>query len=181
MPATAVKRRASHLATRVLRIAVMTRSSSAQATAVAQTTPKRAWEISGPLDPTKYYPKFGPLPAVVGVRDQTGPWDTVGQSRTLVLSDGSSVVETITDADSPTFFAYELSNFTKLFGKLVAGARAEWRFERIDTGTSIRWTYTFHAKRGRGWIVAAIVRLFWARYMNRVLPPIARAVESASG
>ena len=106
----------------------MTRSSSAQATAVAQTTPKRAWEISGPLDPTKYYPKFGPLPAVVGVRDQTGTWDTVGQSRTLLLSDGSSVVETITDADSPTYFAYELSNFTGLFGRLVAGARAEWSF-----------------------------------------------------
>ncbi|MFM9876745.1 MAG: SRPBCC family protein [Rhodoglobus sp.] len=156
----------------------MTSSSSARADATAQTTPKRAWEVSGPLDPTLYYPKFGPLPAVVGVRDQTGPWDTVGQSRTLLLSDGSSVVETITDADSPTFFAYELSNFTKLFGGLVSGARAEWRFERNDGGTSIRWTYTFHAKAGRGLIVAAIVRLFWARYMTRVLPPIAAAVEA---
>jgi len=155
----------------------MTRSSSAQAIAIAQTTPKRAWEVSGPLDPTTFYPKFGPLPAVVGVRDQSGSWDTVGRSRTLLLSDGSSVVETITDADSPTYFAYELSDFTKLFGRLVAGARAEWRFERIDTGTSIRWTYTFRAKPGRGWIVALIVRLFWDRYMSRVLPPIAAAVE----
>lgn len=157
----------------------MTRSSSAQAIAIAQTTPKSAWEISGPLDPTAFYPKFGPLPAVVGVRDQTGSWDTVGRSRTLLLSDGSSVVETITDADSPTYFAYELSRFTKLFGRLVAGARAEWRFERMDSGTSIRWTYTFRAKPGRGWIVALIVRLFWERYMTRVLPPIAAAVEGA--
>ena len=115
----------------------MTRSSSAQAIAIAQTTPKRAWDVSGLLDPTTFYPKFGPLPAVVGVRDQTGSWDTVGRSRTLLLSDGSSVVETITDADSPTYFAYELSDFTKLFGRLVAGARAEWRFERRDMGTSI--------------------------------------------
>jgi hypothetical protein len=157
----------------------MTTSSSATAVAVAHTAPQRAWTLSGPLDPALYYPKSGPLPGVVRVTNQTGPWDTIGQTRTLNLSDGSSVVETITDADSPEFFAYNLSDFTKLFGGLVSGARAEWRFEPEGTGTSIRWTYTFHGKPGRGWIVAIIVRLFWAGYMARVLPPIAEAVESA--
>lgn len=164
----------------VLRIALMTRFTSAVADAIAQSTPKRAWEITGPVDPSQFYPKFGPLPAVTEVRDQSGVWSTVGQTRTLMLSDGGSVVETITDAQSPTYFAYELSHFQKLFGKLVSGARAEWRFERVEAGTSIRWSYEFHPLPGRGWIVGLIVRLFWAPYMKRVLPPIVAEVERAA-
>ena len=155
----------------------MSKFTSAAADAVVHATPKRAWEIVGPIDATRFYPKFGPLPAVVDVRDQVGAWDAVGQTRTLVLSDGGSVVETITDAASPTFFAYELSDFQKLFGRLVAGARAEWRFERVESGTSIRWSYEFFALPGRGWIVGLIVRMFWARYMKRVLSPIAAEVD----
>ncbi|MEP6482465.1 MAG: SRPBCC family protein [Rhodoglobus sp.] len=150
---------------------------SASASGVAQATPKEAFEISGPVDPTKFYPKFGPLPAVVGVRDQSGSWDTVGRTRALLLSDGGTVIETITDVDSPTYFAYELSKFTKLFGKLVGGARAEWRFERVSGGTRITWTYTFHPLPRAGVIVGAIVTLFWAPYMKRVLPPIVAEVE----
>ena len=147
---------------------------------MAQSTPKQAWEISGPVDPTKFYPKFGPLPAVVAVRDQSGTWDTVGRSRRLMLSDGGSVIETITDADSPGYFAYELTTFTKLFGVLVSGARAEWRFERIPEGTRIRWTYTFHGLPGRAWIVKLIVKAWWAPYMRTVLPRIAREIDRAA-
>ena len=150
---------------------------SATAVAMAAATPKEAYEISGPLDPTRFYPKSGALPAVVEVRDQTGTWDTVGRTRELSLSDGGHVIETITDADSPTYFAYELSDFQKLFGALVTGARAEWRFDREAEGTSISWTYTFFGRPGRGWIVSIIVRLLWGPYMHRVLPPIANEVS----
>ena len=144
---------------------------------MADATPKQAYDISGPLDPTRFYPKSGALPAVIEVRDQSGSWDTVARTRMLMLSDGGHVIETITDTDSPTYFAYELSDFQKLFGVLVTGARAEWRFEREAGGTSIRWTYTFFGKPGRGWIVAAIVKFLWGPYMGRVLPPIAREVS----
>ena len=50
---------------------------------MADATPKQAYDISGPLDPTAFYPRSGALPAVVEVRGQTGPWDTVGQARML--------------------------------------------------------------------------------------------------
>lgn len=149
---------------------------SATSVSVALATPKQAYEISGPLNPVTFYPRSGLLPAVVEVRDQSGTWDTTGRTRMLVLSDGGHVVETITDTDSPTYFAYELSDFQKLFGVLVSGARAQWRFERIESGTQISWTYTFFAKRGWAWAVSLIVKLLWAPYMNKVLPPIAAEV-----
>lgn len=153
---------------------------SASASGVAQTTPKQAFEISGPVDPTMFYPRYGPLPAVVAVAEQSGSWDAVGRTRKLLLSDGGHVIETITDVASPTFFAYELSDFQKLFGKLVKGARAEWRYERVAGGTQITWKYTFFPLPGAGLIVGAIVKLFWHPYMTKVLPPIVREVERLS-
>lgn len=156
----------------------MTTFTSAHAAATTQATPKVAWDALTQLDPPVFYPKAGPLPAVTAVRDQTGDWRSVGQTRTLLLSDGGSVVETVTDTDTPVLFAYELTEFQKLFGMLVSSARAEWHFGRGETGTSIRWTYEFNAKRGRGWIVGLIVKLFWAPYMRRVLPPIAAHIEA---
>ncbi len=153
---------------------------SAAVDGVARVGLARAYELTNTADPTAHYPKFGPLPAVTAVADQSGPWDTVGRTRMLRLSDGGHVIETITDADHPTFFAYELSDFQKLFGRLVEGARAEWHFTSVQAGTRIRWSYEFRPKRGAGLVVAAIVRLFWAPYMRRVLPGVIRAVEAAA-
>jgi hypothetical protein len=116
----------------------------------------------------------------VGVTDQSGSWDTVGRTRRLELSDGGHVIETITDTENPGLFGYELSDFQKLFGALVTGARSEWRFTAVDGGTRIQWTYTFFGKPGRGWIVGIIVSTLWGPYMRRVLPPIAREIERLS-
>lgn len=155
----------------------MPKSRGATADAVVRVGIADTYSIANTIDPTTVYPKFGPLPAVVEVRDQSGGWDTVGRTRQLMLSDGGSVIERITDAASPTFFAYELSDFQKLFGRLVSGARAEWTFAEVDGGTRIHWTYAFHPLPGAGLIVGAIVGLFWARYMRRVLPNIVAEVE----
>lgn len=145
-------------------------ASTARAEGFAPAPPDRTFAIVTPSDPSSFFPKFGPLPAVVAVRNQTGAWDAVGQSRTLELSDGSTVVERLTVVDSPRRFAYRLSDFTGMFGSLVAFAEAEWDFDASIEGTRIRWTYAFHAQPKRGWVVRLIVRLFWARYMKRVLP-----------
>lgn len=113
------------------------------------------------------------LPGVVEVRDQTGAWDAVGQTRILVLSDGGTVTETLRVA-TPPLFAYDLSAFTGFFGRLVASGRSEWRVDEHPEGSTIEWTYTFTAKAGWGLAVVAIMRLAWAPYMRRVLPAIAR-------
>jgi len=113
----------------------------------------------------------------VQVENQTGAWDGVGQTRVLRLSDGSSVRETTTDVVRPDFFAYELTEFTKAFGPIIHHARAEWRFEAVESGTLITWTYTFFGKPGRGWIVSLIVNLIWAAYMRQVMPGLVAEVQ----
>jgi hypothetical protein len=152
-------------------------SASASAELVAKATVQQTWDIAQPLTPAGFYPKSGLLPAVLEVRDQTGAWDAPGQTRQLMLSDGGSVVEHIRTVESPSFFAYELTDFQKLFGRIVKYARSEWRFTEVAEGTHIQWTYTFFALPGMRWVLAAIVGLLWRPYMAKVLPGIVAEVE----
>ena len=145
-------------------------ASSAQAEGFAPAKPDRTFAIMTPSDPSRFYPKFGPIPAIVRVEDQTGAWDGVGQSRKLILSDGGTLIERLEVVDAPRRFTYRLTNFTGFFGTLVAFAEAEWDFDASIEGTRVRWTYTYHAQPKRGWIVRLVVVLFWGRYMKRVLP-----------
>jgi hypothetical protein len=152
-----------------------TASATVELTAAAASG-MRSWNTALQTPPTVFYPSFGPLPAVVGVRDQPATWDVVGYSRTLDLSDGGSVVETITHSEPGSFFAYDLSGFRGLFGTLVAGARAEWSFDAQGSSCRIRWTYAFRPLPGRGWVVRAVVAALWRPYMRRVLPVIVEAI-----
>jgi hypothetical protein len=145
---------------------------SASATAHVDAPPHEVFPRLTQHDATRFYPRSGVLPAVVAVRDQTGGWDAAGQTRTLVLSDGGTVRETLRVVTEP-LFAYDLSDFTGVFGVLVAGARSEWRVVAEGEGSSIAWTYAFTSKPGWGLVLAAIVSLAWAPYMRKVLPPIA--------
>jgi hypothetical protein len=156
------------------------RGHGATVQAIAPATPARTFTILTPSDPARFYPRFRVIPAVVSVTDQSGTWDAVGQTRTLHLSDGSTVVETTTDVHRPDFFAYELTDFTKTFGPLVDHARAEWHFDPVEGGTRITWTYTFFGRPGRGWIVGLIIRLAWAAYMRRVIVGLVDEVRRAA-
>lgn len=147
-------------------------ASTAKAEGFAPAKPDRTFAIVTVADPTRFYPKFGPIPAIVKVADQTGAWDAVGQSRSVTLSGGGTFVERLKVVDAPRRFAYQLTDFTGFFGNLVAFADAEWDFDASVEGTRIRWTYTYHAQPKRGWIVRVIVKLYFGRYMNKVLPQL---------
>ncbi|MES1212791.1 MAG: SRPBCC family protein [Leifsonia sp.] len=163
----------------------MTNGHGATVQGIASADPARTFDILTPSDPVRFYPRFRVIPAVTSVTDQTGAWDAVGQTRTLHLSDGSSVVETTTEVQRPGLFAYRLTDFTKVFGPLVDHALAEWRFDPDTAGTRITWTYTFFGRTGRGWIVGLIVRLAWAAYMRKVLvglvDEVRRVTEAGPG
>ncbi|WP_147430184.1 SRPBCC family protein [Frondihabitans australicus] len=148
-----------------------------------------AWRVGTPLTPVGFYPAYGPIPATVEVRDQTGGWDSPGQTRQLMLSDGGWVIEhlaRIEPARGPRNtgrFEYDLTDFQRVFGRLVSGAHASWEYSATNTGTHIRWTYSFTALPNPAAAVAltAIVRLAWAPYMRRVvLPRILRHLDEVA-
>ena len=144
---------------------------------IASTPLEWTWDVLTPIDPARFYPRFGPLPATIKVTHQSGPWNTIGQTRRLELSDGGHVIETITDVEPHSFFAYELTDFQKIFSRLVDHARAEWTFTAVPEGTLVHWTYTFFARKRWGWLVALIVRIWWEPYMRSVLPELVHEAE----
>ena len=159
-----------------------TRGSTAIAELTASASRTQTWNTATPLTPVGYYPKSGFLPGVIEVRNQTGNWDQPGQTRQLLLSDGGWVVEHTMNVEPYGFFAYNLTDFQKIFGKLVDHARAEWTFTEVAGGTTIHWSYTFFPlNAGAKPVLALIIKLLWGPYMKKVLPKIVAEVERQAG
>ncbi len=143
----------------------------------ARASPAHTFETIVPIDLTQIFKGFGPLPAVVGNREQTGAWDHVGATRVVELSDGSEAPERITDYAAPHHFAYRVGPFSGALRRVVVSADGAWWFSDAgDRGTHVRWSYTFRL-RGRAAPVASIVIVpLWRAYAKRVL---ALAIEAA--
>ena len=111
--------------------------------------------------------RWGPIPAVVGTRDLTGPWDTPGSERTVVLDDGSTARERVLVWERPMRFEYRVDRLTNPLGRLVDHAIGSWEFSETGNGSSaFRWTYTFHTRRlPAALALGVVVRTAWARYM----------------
>ena len=136
-----------------------------------------------PVDLSSIFTGYGPLPRVTETRDQTGPWDAAGRTRTVVFSDGSSAQETLTQYEYPDRFAYRITEFTGALRFLASEARGEWWFASTPDhdATSVLWRYEFVS---RFKVLTPLVRLFtrslWRGYMGRALRLSKTQVEKKS-
>jgi hypothetical protein len=131
---------------------------------------ERTFDVIVPILLSDIFTGYGPLPAVVGTRDQSGAWDHVGATRTVELADGSEAREEITSYDRGSHFGYRVSAFTGPAHFLVAHADGAWWFTDAEGGgTHIRWTYTFQPRPARGTIVGVTLGPLWSRYASRAL------------
>ncbi len=108
----------------------------------------------------------GPLPAVTAVRQQTGDWDAVGQTRTIVLSDQSTAFETLDNYQFPHTFGYTVTNYTSVLRLLVTKGVATWQCTSTPDGTLITWQYAYHTRSVLAVpVVWLLMVLFWKKYM----------------
>lgn len=119
------------------------------------------------------------ISGVVKTSGTTGPWDKPGSYRTIHLTDGNTVREEVTAADSPDYFAYRLSEFTNpVVRRLVKGARGQWWFTDEGAGTKAKWTYTVDSTSGvTGFVLVPIVKVLWRRYMKTALGAVKARAE----
>jgi hypothetical protein len=131
----------------------------------------RLFDYFIPIELPEIFQGYGLLPAVVAVYGQTGDWDIPGHARTVHLSDGSTIYETITICNRPDLFSYKLSKFTGIFGFLVAEAISIWKFNRVNNElTEIVWEYSFYAKGiYTRLILKPILKLLFQRYMQQIV------------
>ncbi len=138
-----------------------------------------------PIDLTSIFTGYGLLPAVISIEAQTGNWDAIGQTKTVNLSDGSSVKERLTQYQKPDYFSYVVSDFSGILGLLITSAVGEWWFESSDlspNSTLIRWSYTFIPKSLIAIPILWIVNKFlWAGYMQSVISNIQIQLDRTAG
>jgi hypothetical protein len=126
--------------------------------------------------------RWGPIPGVTGTSGLTGPWDTPGSERLVLLQGGSAARERVLSWERPRRFEYRVDRFSNPLGRLVDHALGTWEFSATERGSRFRWTYSFHA---RGSLSAAFMKLLtataWARYMDQCADLCVELARGARG
>jgi hypothetical protein len=131
--------------------------------------PHRAFELALPISLTAICSRrYALLPPVKEVRGQDGVWGQVGQTRTIVTSDGGTMHELLTEVDVPHSFSYLLSEISGPMRPLVSTIDGRWEFSAQGTGTLVTWRWTLHPK-GLGAGVLRPIASMWRGYARQVL------------
>jgi hypothetical protein len=152
---------------------------AATASIAVNAPPAKTLAAALALDPAKIVRPRGLVPGVKAVAGQIGAWSAPGQARTLTLSDGATIEETLT-ALEPCGYRYRIANFTGLFSRLVRHANARFEIVPRGAGSVLSWTYEFQP---RGAISAAILSFLvdsqWNAFMDAALLRLKDDAEQA--
>ena len=133
-------------------------------------TPEAAFTGTVPMPlPTLFQHWYGPIPPIKAVVDQTGDWDAVGKTRTVVLTGGGSMREQLTSYDPPRSFGYTLSDVKGPMAPLVARVEGLWSFAPAGTGTRGTWQWTIHPRSGFSAPVLPVFGRLWLGYARQSL------------
>ena len=119
--------------------------------------------------PELFCRRYGPLPPIRAVTGFTEPWSTVGQTRTIHLADGGTMLEELTAVDRPGVFGYRISEIAGAMKPLIGGIDGAWSFEAVGTGTRITWSWEVEpASAVSGRLMPVFGRL-WSGYARQAL------------
>lgn len=113
--------------------------------------------------------RYAAFPAVREVVDQPDEWGTVGQTRTIVLTDGGSLRETLTSVERPHGFAYVLDDLHGTLRPFVSSIEGAWSVTPHGTGTQIGWAWTLHPTAPPARLTMNVVGKMWKGYADRAL------------
>lgn len=125
----------------------------------------------------EFFRGFGPIPGVR--RIHADPTPTVGSTRTLENSDGTTLRERVTALDSPHHHAYTLDGLRPPLSWLARTGHAEWSFLAEGNGTRVTWHYSFDLTGWPVWPLAApLLHVFMRAAMRRCLAAMARSLDT---
>ncbi len=119
--------------------------------------------------PTLFRRWYGPIPPISRVSNQTGGWDAVGQTRTVILTGGGSLREELTRLDPPHAFGYVLSDITGPMAPLVGKVDGEWVFAPARGGTTVTWRWTIHPRSALTAPALPVFGWLWRGYARQSL------------
>jgi hypothetical protein len=145
---------------------------------VVDATPDAAFDgvLASPL-PELFSERSGPIPPVRECTGQEGAWGTIGQTRTVVLGDGNSNLETLVALDRPGSYRYRLTDFTGPMKALVRSVDGEFAFAAEGSGTRVTWSWKMHAANPVSRLLLPGMGFFWKRYAAAMWPRYAALVS----
>ena len=121
----------------------------------------------------------GPIPPVREVRDGGGPFGEAGHSRTLVLADGNSMLETLTEVSRPRVLGYRLTEFTGPLKPLAERVDGTWSVDPAGTGCRVTLSWRLQPRGRVGALGLSVFARFWPGYARKALSELERlALES---
>ncbi|OBF59494.1 hypothetical protein A5756_05885 [Mycobacterium sp. 852002-53434_SCH5985345] len=145
---------------------------------VVSVAPDAAFHGTLPIPlPEIFGRRYGPIPPIKEVRDQTGAWDAAGQSRTIILAGGGRAREDLTSVDPPRSFGYRLTQIHGPMALLVGSVTGEWIFTPADGGTEITWRWAIYPKSVLSVPGLPLFGMLWKRYARQVLGDLAEVLS----
>lgn len=114
--------------------------------------------------------RSGLIPPVRSCEGQGGAWGTVGQTRTVVLADGSRNLETLVAADRPGDYRYSLTAFTGPMKLLVRRVEGRFSFVPEGDGTRVTWSWTLHPTNPLARLALPLVGASWRTMAGTMWP-----------
>lgn len=130
------------------------------------------------------YPKFllplFPLAGIDSAELQSADEPAAGVLRTVRLTDGTVIEETIDEHEFPSLHAYSWGSGLKPpLSLIVNNAAARWTFEDTEGGTQVNWSYEFTLTSQLTWLVAKPVFLRFQVWMRRGLERAGSILEAS--
>ena len=137
---------------------------------VVPVTAEVAFDGTVPVElPTLFRRWYGPIPPIKAVRGQTGEWDEVGKTRTVVLRAAGSMREELTSLDRPDSFGYTLTEITGALAPVIDRVEGLWSFEAASAGTQITWQWTVHPRSAAAAMLMPVFGRLWKGYARQSL------------
>ena len=125
--------------------------------------------------------RVGLVPAITGTTGPDEPWGTVGQTRTITMSDGTRTLETLVAADRPTDYRYRISDVRGLMMKpLVAGIDGRFAFAPTDGGTRVTWSWDMRATNAATRLLLPALGPFWHRWARHMFARLADRLATSA-
>jgi hypothetical protein len=131
--------------------------------------------LSLPL-PQLYRRRYGPLPPIVKVHDQQGPWDAPGQTRVIVTADRGSMREEMLSIDRPHQFSNRLTVLAGPFKPVVATLEESWIFREVGGATEATWEWNLHPRSAVAGLLVPLIARLWRGYARGVLEQLSDEV-----
>jgi carbon monoxide dehydrogenase subunit G len=138
---------------------------------VVPVPPEAAFQglVDAPLE-ALFPTRSGLIPPIKGCEGQDGAWGGVGQTRIVVLADGSRNLETLVRVEPPGDYRYTLTGFTGPMKMLVRQVDGRFSFVPEGDGTRVTWSWTLQPTNRAARVVFPLLGASWRTMARNMWP-----------